>query len=67
MSGGALATKGIVGTGGAGATYRMRAFDGTLVRYVYWNYPAADPTGAGYIGPGPLTDVVVSIIIGQPT
>lgn len=66
MSGGSLTTKGIVGGGGLGATYRMRARDTTLNRFVYWNYPAPDSTGAGYTGPGPLTDIVVSIIIGQP-
>ena len=67
MSGGSLTTKGVAGGGGAssGVIYRMRAYDTSLTSYVYWNYPEVDSTGAGYSGPGPLIDIVISIIIGH--
>lgn len=53
-----------LGVGGAGATYRMRAHDTTLARYVFWNSSSIDPIGANYGGPGPLTDIVVQNVIG---
>lgn len=42
----------------AGA-YRMRAYDTTLLRFVYWDAPAIDTLGSTYSGPGPLSDIVV--------
>ena len=50
---------------GGGVTYRMRAHDTTLGRYVYWAATEVDSAGASYVGPGPLTDIVVQNIIGQ--
>lgn len=49
-----------------GVTYRMRANDGTLGYPVYWESVAIDALGNDYSGPGPLTDVVVSEVIGLP-
>jgi hypothetical protein len=46
-------------------TYRMRAFDATLTRIVFWPSSVIDTPGANYTGPGPLTDVVVQDIIGR--
>jgi hypothetical protein len=43
----------------------MRANDTTLGFPVYWNSTNIDTAGADYAGPGPLTDVVVSDIIGD--
>lgn len=48
------------GAGAGGVKFRMRAFDSTLGRIVYWNAPDTDPLGASYSGPGPLSDIVVS-------
>jgi hypothetical protein len=42
------------------AIYRMRAFDTTLATTVYWN--SETPNTASYVGPGPLTNVVISDI-----
>lgn len=50
---------------GGGTTYRMRANDGTLGHPVYWNSSSIDSGGAGYAGPGPLTGIVVSKVIGS--
>lgn len=47
-----------------GAIYRMRAFDSTLARIVFWNAPIVDTLGASYGGPGPLIDVVVHMLLG---
>lgn len=44
--------------------YRMRAYDETLGRVVYWTTIYIDKTGAEYTGPGPLTDIIVSHVIG---
>jgi len=44
--------------------YRMRGYDGSLAKLVYWNHASVDGTGAGYGGPGPLTDIVVRKILG---
>jgi hypothetical protein len=49
-------------------TYRMRAFDVTLARTVFWPSLVIDTSGTDYIGvfgPGPLIRVVVQDIIGQ--
>lgn len=43
--------------------YKMRGFDVTLGRSVYWGTAAEDATGAEYTGPGPLTEIVVSHLI----
>lgn len=56
----------ILGTSG-GITYRMRGFDTSLNRYVYWDSTTVDSAGADYGGPGPLTDIVVQDIKGQTT
>lgn len=45
-------------------TYRMRAYDTTLGQIVFWNSSQVDSAGADYAGPGPLTDVVVQVILG---
>lgn len=42
--------------------HRMRAYDQTLGRDVYWDSGVVDLTGDDYTGPGPLQDVVVSKI-----
>ena len=55
---------GLGSVGGGGATYRMRGIDGTLGYPVYWNASSVDAAGAGYGGPGPLTDVVVAEVLG---
>ena len=53
------------GTGGVGGPqYRMRGFDTTLTRPVYWTTSTIDSTGTEYTGPGPLTGIVVSKVIG---
>jgi hypothetical protein len=44
----------------SGVQFRMRAYDSTLGRIVYWNAPSTDAGGSYYSGPGPLSDVVVS-------
>ncbi|MHC4067434.1 MAG: hypothetical protein ACYSUI_23430 [Planctomycetota bacterium] len=41
--------------------FRMRAFDTTLARIVYWDSQAPDPGGDRYTGPGPLTGVTLSL------
>jgi hypothetical protein len=42
--------------------HRMRAYDQTLARDVYWDSGSVDLAGDDYTGPGPLQDVVVSKI-----
>jgi hypothetical protein len=54
------------GGGGSSITYRMRAYDTTLAQVVFWNSSVIDDTGVNYLGPGPLTMVVVSGIIPPP-
>lgn len=53
---------GVPASGGGGVTgeFRMRAFDTTLGRIVYWTSSTIDTAGVDYTGPGPLTDVVIS-------
>jgi hypothetical protein len=63
-----LATDGYYGGGSinvAGVTYRMRGKDGTLGRLVFWNSTSIDSSGTDYTGPGPLTDIVVQMVIGN--
>jgi hypothetical protein len=50
----------------AGTIYRMRAYDATLGRLVYWNSSTLDATGVDYAGVGPLSDVVLQVTVGQP-
>jgi hypothetical protein len=50
---------------GTPLAYRMRAFDSGLGRMVFWNSPMVDGAGLDYAGPGPILDVVVSILIGS--
>jgi hypothetical protein len=57
-SGAGLSTKGLVSSGDA-FTYRMRGYDTTLARFVYWTASEVDGTGSNYTGPGPLQDIVV--------
>lgn len=40
--------------------YRMRGYDGTLARIVYWDSDIVDSGGTDYTGPGPLSLVVLS-------
>jgi hypothetical protein len=47
------------------AIYRMRAFDSTLARMVYWKSFIVDTAGADYTGPGPIINVVVQNVIGR--
>lgn len=47
----------------AGVSYRMRGFDTTLARTVYWTSDIVDASGTDYTGPGPLTTIVVQMII----
>jgi hypothetical protein len=56
----------ILGTAGS-VVYRMRGFDATLNRLVYWDADSVDSTGAQYSGPGPLSDIVVQAVKGKPT
>jgi hypothetical protein len=44
-------------------TYRMRAYDTTLAVAVYWNSGSVDVGGDDYVGPGPLTGIVVVNIL----
>jgi len=60
-----LTTEGIDLGPVSGVTYRMRANDTTLARVVYWSTAFVDAAGVAYLGPGPLTDIVVSNVIGQ--
>lgn len=61
----ASAGSGPVNAGGAGGpTFRMRAIDGGLATVVYWDSAIIDKLGVDYGGPGPLSDVVVSEVIG---
>lgn len=62
-----MTTEGVALGPVSGISYRMRANDTTLVRVVYWTTGFVDATGAAYTGPGPLTDIVVSNIIGSTT
>lgn len=39
--------------------YRMRAFDSTLARIVFWKSTIVDQSGVDYTGPGPLVGIVV--------
>lgn len=60
-----MVTDGLLGGGGGSSvTYRMRGYDGTLARLVFWTAESIDDTGAEYTGPGPLTDIVVQMIVG---
>ena len=64
--GGSLTTKGLV-VGGDGVRYRMRGYDNSLTRIVYWTTAFVDSVGTEYTGPGPLIDIVVSNVIGTAT
>jgi len=45
-------------------SYRMRAYDTTLTYIVYWTADHVDADGSQYVGPGPLTGIVVSKQLG---
>jgi len=62
-----ITTEGLTLGAVSGVSYRMRANDTTLARVVYWTTSFVDAAGAAYTGPGPLTDIVVSNIIGSTT
>jgi len=49
---------------GTNLRYRMRAVDTGLARVVYWTASFIDALGTEYTGPGPLTGIVVSKVIG---
>jgi hypothetical protein len=44
--------------------YRMRGYDSTLGRIVYWDSVSIDELAAAYDGPGPVSDVVVFMFQG---
>jgi len=50
--------------GSGGVAYRMRAYDATLGREVFWSSQGIDDTGASYGGPGPLSDIVIHMLLG---
>ena len=50
--------------GSGGVAYRMRAYDATLGREVFWSSQGIDDTGNSYGGPGPLSDIVVHMLLG---
>jgi hypothetical protein len=50
--------------GESGIAYRMRAYDATLGREVFWNSVGIDDQGSAYGGPGPLSDIVVHMLLG---
>ena len=45
--------------------YRMRAFDLTLGRLVYWFAATPDVLSVEYEGPGPLDNIVISNVVGR--
>jgi len=54
----------VFSTGGAsGPVFRMRAFDSSLDRTVYWYSLVIDSDGTDYPGAGPLTDIVISVVV----
>jgi flagellar hook protein FlgE len=66
MSNGAgLSTKGLSSNSSGIAEFRMRGYDTTLASTVFWFAGSPDPTGVGYSGPGPLSDVVVFNIVNE--
>lgn len=46
-----------------GRTYRMRGYDATLARIVYWNASVIDTTGTSYTGPGALSQIILVKIL----
>lgn len=50
--------------GESGVAYRMRGYDTTLGREVFWSSLGIDSMGSGYGGPGPLVDIVVHMLLG---
>lgn len=60
-----LADRAFAGADGV-QVYRMRAFDTTLARTVYWNAPKVDAAGDFYTGPGPLISVLPSNFYSLP-
>ena len=48
----------------SGVSYRMRGYDTTLARYVYWSSSTIDSGAASYAGPGPVLDIVVQAVLG---
>lgn len=53
-----------ISSGTVAAGYRMRAYDATLGRDVFWSSAGIDSSGSGYGGPGPLSDIVVHMRLG---
>jgi len=49
-----------------GPTYRMRGFDDTLEKLVFWTSAVIDNAGDAYGGPGPLSDIVIQQVLGSP-
>jgi hypothetical protein len=62
--GSAIVTGAPIGAGG-GPTYRMRGYDTTEARYVYWSSSTIDSGAANYGGPGPVLDIVVQAVLGE--
>lgn len=52
------------GGGGGGITYRMRGYDTTEGRYVFWGSSTIDSGATKYTGPGPVLDIVVQAVLG---
>lgn len=46
------------------ANYRMRGYDTTLTRLVFWTATIVDTTAAQYTGPGPVTGIVIQDVSG---
>lgn len=61
---GSVVTVGVPEAGAGGPTYRMRGYDTTEARYVYWSSSNIDSGAADYAGPGPVLDIVVQAVLG---
>lgn len=46
-----------------GMSFRMRGFDTSLGRLVFWTAPDIDDIAAFYVGPGPVNDIVIQFVI----
>ena len=55
----------VVEGGATGPTYRMRGYDTTLTRYVFWASTTIDSGATDYTGPGPVLDIVVQAVLGE--
>ena len=55
----------LTGLPAGGVTYRMRGYDTTLARMVFWGSTSIDETAGNYVGPGPVINIVVQAVIGE--